>query len=95
MKLEIFADLPPLSGTASREIVRDWSKPGEATNATRKEGFSTVDHLHASRDGGGERLSTPNSRLTINRTGSLSKATAAVVVRSPRTSLGMPPRMYA
>jgi len=31
-------DLPPLNGTASRERIWGWSKPREATNATRKEG---------------------------------------------------------
>ncbi len=31
-------DLPPLNGTTSRERIWGWSKPREATNATRKEG---------------------------------------------------------
>jgi hypothetical protein len=31
-------DLPPLNGTTSRERIWEWSKPREATNATRKEG---------------------------------------------------------
>ena len=31
-------DLPPLNSTASRERIWGWSKPREATNATRKEG---------------------------------------------------------
>ena len=31
-------DLSPLNGTASRERIWGWSKPREATNATRKEG---------------------------------------------------------
>ena len=31
-------DLPPLNGTAPRERIWGWSKPREATNATRKEG---------------------------------------------------------
>ena len=34
----LIADLPPLNGTASRERIWGWSKPREATNATRKEG---------------------------------------------------------
>ena len=34
----LVADLPPLNGTASRERIWGWSKPREATNATRKEG---------------------------------------------------------
>ena len=32
------SDLPPLNGTASRETIWGWSKPREATNATRKDG---------------------------------------------------------
>jgi len=32
------SDLPPLNSTASRERIWGWSKPREATNATRKEG---------------------------------------------------------
>jgi len=35
---EIAHDLPPLNSTASRERIWGWSKPREATNATRKEG---------------------------------------------------------
>ena len=31
-------DLPPLNSTTSRERIWGWSKPREATNATRKEG---------------------------------------------------------
>ena len=31
-------DLPPLNSTTSRERIWEWSKPREATNATRKEG---------------------------------------------------------
>ena len=31
-------DLPPLNSTISRERIWGWSKPREATNATRKEG---------------------------------------------------------
>jgi hypothetical protein len=31
-------DLPPLNGTTPRERIWGWSKPREATNATRKEG---------------------------------------------------------
>ncbi|NDC39512.1 MAG: hypothetical protein EBZ48_15985 [Proteobacteria bacterium] len=37
-KAALFDDLPPLNGTASRERIWGWSKPREATNATRKEG---------------------------------------------------------
>ena len=37
-KQTVFGDLPPLNGTASRERIWGWSKPREATNATRKEG---------------------------------------------------------
>jgi hypothetical protein len=37
-KLLATRDLPPLNGTASRERIWGWSKPREATNATRKEG---------------------------------------------------------
>ena len=33
-----FYDLPPLNSTISRERIWGWSKPREATNATRKEG---------------------------------------------------------
>ncbi len=36
--LESLTDLPPFNGTASRERIWGWSKPREATNATRKEG---------------------------------------------------------
>ena len=32
------SDLPPLNSTISRERIWGWSKPREATNATRKEG---------------------------------------------------------
>jgi len=32
-------DLPPLNSTTSRERIWGWSKPREATNATRKEGI--------------------------------------------------------
>ena len=32
------SDLPPLNSTTSRERIWGWSKPREATNATRKEG---------------------------------------------------------
>jgi hypothetical protein len=34
----LMPDLPPLNGTTSRERIWEWSKPREATNATRKEG---------------------------------------------------------
>jgi hypothetical protein len=34
----VTVDLPPLNGTTSRERIWEWSKPREATNATRKEG---------------------------------------------------------
>ena len=37
-KLTADLDLPPLNGTTSRERIWGWSKPREATNATRKEG---------------------------------------------------------
>ena len=37
-KVRPFTDLPPLNGTTSRERIWGWSKPREATNATRKEG---------------------------------------------------------
>jgi len=33
-----FVDLPPLNSTTSRARIWGWSKPREATNATRKEG---------------------------------------------------------
>ena len=32
------SNLPPLNGTTFRERIWGWSKPREATNATRKEG---------------------------------------------------------
>jgi hypothetical protein len=35
---EPILDLPPLNSTTSRERIWGWSKPREATNATRKEG---------------------------------------------------------
>ena len=34
----VVTDLPPLNSTTSRERIWGWSKPREATNATRKEG---------------------------------------------------------
>ena len=45
-------DLPPLNSTTSRERIWGWSKPREATNATRKEGTSRADYPQASRGRG-------------------------------------------
>jgi len=38
-KTDRMIDLPPLNSTTSRERIWGWSKPREATNATRKEGI--------------------------------------------------------